>query len=92
MVGTPKRFFTRLELIDMADQLGYELKMTSNRMLILVNKNDPDCWGTVMDLNTGKPAVGFRHYDIVGWERALPENIRRIVDLSGGQKKLGNGQ
>lgn len=90
-MGTAKRFFTRLELIDMADRLGFELKINSHRMLLLVSKDDPDCWGTVTDLNTGKPAVGFRHYDIAGWERALPANIERIIETAGPPKKLGNG-
>lgn len=83
-MATPKRFFTRLELIEFANSLGFELDMTNNRMLILRSKTDPDCWGTVTDLSSGKPVVGFRYYTIHGWQKALPDNIERL------QNQIGN--
>ena len=90
-MGTPKRYFTRLELIHLADSLGFVLEMTVNRMLRLTSKTDPEVWGTVIDMITGKPVVGFRHYNIDGWRAALPWNIKRLEEEAGGPKKMSNG-
>jgi len=76
-----RRWYTWLELVSMAENMGYELTIDHrqmSRMMRLTNKADPDCWGTVSDLSTGEPAKGVRHYSREGWNRALPDNIQHI--------------
>jgi len=86
-MSRPKRYFTRLELIDYADSLGFKLELNANRILTLISKTDPDCWGTVTDLSNGMPVVGFRYYTLEGWKHALPANIERLEKLTAERKK-----
>ncbi len=78
-----RQWYKWLELVAIADSLGYELTIDNlrvGRIMRLTSKTDPECWGTVADLSTGEPAKGVRHYSRGGWDWALPDNIRVIEE------------